>query len=115
MRECATVETIRNSFAIYVLLSQTRNHLGDIDKRTFRPRIHNHQEPIVFTQTFASNFARLIVRLFHDIVNSIFKLGHVGIGRFVFENTQMNIINHLFGFQFLVRNDFDNIGGCFLV
>ena len=65
MGQGAVIKSIRNTFAFHRLLTQTRNHLGNVDQRAFGTRIDNHEETVVLVQTLTTNFAGLVIGLFH--------------------------------------------------
>ena len=100
--------TIGNTLAVHVLLAQTRNHLGNIEHRSFRPRLDNVDKPILFVQSVNRNFTRLRTGLVQDIVDFILKVMAIGSTRLVLQYTQVSLRNergHLF---FLLHDDFAN-------
>ena len=112
MGECAVFETIWDALSIDVLLAHARNHLRNVDERTFGSRVDNHQETVTLAQTFASDFAGLFRRLVQIIIDHIFKLGNVFVGRAVLKRSQVDLVNDGLHLHFLRRNGLDDLVLC---
>ena len=108
MGKSARIESIGNTFSIHILLSQTRNHLGNINKGALGSRIHNHEETVIGTQTGATNLTRLFRRFIENIIHSGFEFRDVTMGCGILENTEMDFIDDRLYLALLCLNDFDD-------
>ena len=115
MRQCTVIESIGHTLAVDTLLSDARNHLGNVQHRTLGARLDNHDKSIVGTQVFNRNFAGLASCVIQHIADLGLKLDDVGATRVVLHDSEMNLVRDILDLLHLGANHSRDLVGGVLV
>ena len=104
MGQSSVVETVGDAFSINTLLTQTRNHLGNIQHGTFGAGFDNLYESIACVQTLDADFTGFTGCIVQNVADLDLKLLSIRLAGIVFKDAKMDLVDNILDIFHFVHN-----------